>query len=195
MLLSIALILLVGMSMGWLCRKMKLPGLLGMLATGIVLGPYVLDLLDPSILGISAELRKIALIIILTRAGLGLDLSGLKKIGRPAVLMCFVPASFELFGMLLLAPKLSIFEFLVTGQNNDFCVRKLLADQTAQFQAVHKRHPDIGDHDIRTQFLDHGIGQLSVAGLPTELIAMSLPVNIIFDSFTDDKFILHQKHF
>ena len=118
MLLSIALILLVGMSMGWLCRKMKLPGLLGMLATGIVLGPYVLDLLDPSILGISAELRKIALIIILTRAGLGLDLSGLKKIGRPAVLMCFVPASFEWFGMLLLAPKLmglSILEAAVMG--------------------------------------------------------------------------------
>ena len=118
MLLSIALILLVGMSMGWLCRKMKLPGLLGMLATGIVLGPYVLDLLDPSILGISAELRKIALIIILTRAGLGLDLSGLKKIGRPAVLMCFVPASFELCGMLLLAPKLmglSILEAAVMG--------------------------------------------------------------------------------
>lgn len=118
MLLSIALILLVGMSMGWLCRKMKLPGLLGMLATGIVLGPYVLDLLDPSILGISAELRKIALIIILTRAGLGLDLSGLKKIGRPAVLMCFVPASFELFGMLLLVPKLmglSILEAAVMG--------------------------------------------------------------------------------
>lgn len=118
MLLSIALILLVGMSMGWLCQKMKLPGLLGMLATGIVLGPYVLDLLDPSIIGISAELRKIALIIILTRAGLGLDLSGLKKIGRPAVLMCFVPASFELFGMLLLAPKLmglSILEAAVMG--------------------------------------------------------------------------------
>ena len=118
MLLSIALILLVGMSMGWLCRKMKLPGLLGMLATGIVLGPYVLDLLDPNILGISAELRKIALIIILTRAGLGLDLSGLKKIGRPAVLMCFVPASFELLGMLLLAPKLmglSILEAAVMG--------------------------------------------------------------------------------
>lgn len=118
MLLSIALILLVGMSMGWLCRKMKLPGLLGMLATGIVLGPYVLDLLDPSILGISAELRKIALIIILTRVGLGLDLSGLKKIGRPAVLMCFVPASFELFGMLLLAPRLmglSILEAAVMG--------------------------------------------------------------------------------
>ena len=106
MLLSIALILIVGMSMGWICKKVKLPGLLGMLITGIVLGPYVLNLLDKSILGISAELRKIALIIILTRAGLGLDLSGLKKIGRPAVLMCFVPASFEMIGMILLAPKI-----------------------------------------------------------------------------------------
>ena len=106
MLLSISLILILGMFMGWICQKIKLPSLLGMLITGIVLGPYVLNLLDDSILGISAELRKIALIIILTRAGLGLDLSGLKKIGRPAVLMCFVPASFELIGMILLAPKL-----------------------------------------------------------------------------------------
>lgn len=106
MLLSIALILLVGMSMGWICRKIKLPGLLGMLITGIVLGPYVLNMLDIKLLGISADLRKIALIIILTRAGLGLDLTSLKKIGRPAVLMCFVPASFELAGMLLLAPRL-----------------------------------------------------------------------------------------
>jgi hypothetical protein len=77
-----------------------------MLVTGIILGPYVTNLLDNSILGISIELRKIALIVILTRAGLGLDLSGLKKIGRPAVLMCFIPASFELIGMILLAPKL-----------------------------------------------------------------------------------------
>lgn len=106
MLLSISLILILGMFMGWICQKIKLPSLLGMLITGIVLGPYVLNLLDDSILGISAELRKIALIIILTRAGLGLNLSGLKKIGRPAVLMCFVPASFELIGMILLAPKL-----------------------------------------------------------------------------------------
>ena len=106
MLLSIALILTLGMFMGWLCQKIKLPSLLGMLITGIVLGPYGLNLLDGSILGISADLRKIALIIILTRAGLGLDISGLKKIGRPAVLMCFVPASFELIGMILLAPKL-----------------------------------------------------------------------------------------
>ena len=106
MLLSISLILILGMFMGWICQKIKLPSLLGMLIAGIVLGPYVLNLLDDSILGISAELRKIALIIILTRAGLGLDLAGLKKIGRPAVLMCFVPASFELIGMILLAPKL-----------------------------------------------------------------------------------------
>lgn len=118
MLLSISLILILGMFMGWICRKMKLPALLGMLITGIILEPYGLNLLDGSILGISAELRKIALIIILTRAGLGLDLSGLKKIGRPAVLMCFVPASFELLGMILLAPKLmglSVLESAVMG--------------------------------------------------------------------------------
>lgn len=118
MLLSISLILILGMFMGWICRKMKLPALLGMLITGIILGPYGLNLLDGSILGISAELRKIALIIILTRAGLGLNLSGLKKIGRPAVLMCFVPASFELLGMILLAPKLmglSVLESAVMG--------------------------------------------------------------------------------
>lgn len=118
MLLSISLILIVGMSMGWICKKIKLPSLLGMLVTGIVLGPYVLNLLDENILGISAELRKIALIIILTRAGLGLDLSGLKKIGRPAVLMCFVPASFEVLGMILLAPKLmglSVLEAAIMG--------------------------------------------------------------------------------
>ncbi len=106
MLLSISLILIFGMFMGWICQKLKLPSLLGMLITGIVLGPFGFNLLDNGILGISAELRKIALIIILTRAGLGLDLSGLKKIGRPAVLMCFVPASLEMIGMILLAPKL-----------------------------------------------------------------------------------------
>lgn len=118
MLLSISLILLVGMSMGWICKKIKLPALLGMLVTGIVLGPYVLNLLDESLLGISAELRKIALIIILTRAGLGLDLSGLKKIGRPAIMMCFIPATFELLGMILLAPGLmgiSVLEAAIMG--------------------------------------------------------------------------------
>ena len=118
MLLSVALILIIGMSMGWICQRVKLPSLLGMLMTGIILGPYVLNLLDVSILNISSELRKIALIIILTRAGLGLDLSGLKKIGRPAILMCFIPASFELLGMILIAPKimgLSILEAAIMG--------------------------------------------------------------------------------
>ena len=118
MLLSIALILLVGMALGWICKKCKLPSLIGMLATGIILGPYVLDLIDSSILSISPEIRKIALIIILTRAGLSLDLTEIKKIGRPAVMMCFVPASFELIGMVLLAPKLlglSILEAAVMG--------------------------------------------------------------------------------
>ena len=118
MLLSIGLILIVGMTLGWLCKKIRLPALIGMLATGIVLGPYVLDLFDSSILGISPEIRKTALIIILTRAGLSLDISGLKKIGRPAFLMCFLPATFELAGMLLLGPKLlglSLLESAIMG--------------------------------------------------------------------------------
>ncbi|MGN0347287.1 MAG: cation:proton antiporter [Lachnospiraceae bacterium] len=118
MLLSIALILIVGMALGWICKKCKLPSLLGMLVTGILLGPYVFGFIDESILSISSEIRKIALIIILTRAGLSLDISGLKKIGRPAVMMCFVPASFELIGMILLAPKLlglSILEAAIMG--------------------------------------------------------------------------------
>lgn len=106
MLYSIGLILIVGMTLGWLCKKIKLPSLIGMLATGIILGPYLLGVIDDSILNISAELRKIALVIILTRAGLSLDISGLKKIGRPAFLMCFLPATFELVGMLLIGPKL-----------------------------------------------------------------------------------------
>ena len=106
MLLSIALILLVGMSMGWLCSKCKLPALTGMILTGILLGPQLLNLIDDSILTISPDLRKIALIIILTRAGLTLKIDDLKKVGRPAVLMCFVPATFEIVGMVLLAPLL-----------------------------------------------------------------------------------------
>lgn len=118
MLLSVALILLCGMGMSWICQKLKLPGLLGMLLTGILLGPYVLNLLDENLLNISSELRKMALIIILMRAGLGLDVSGLKKIGRPAVMMCFVPASFELAGIILLAPGLmglSVLEAAILG--------------------------------------------------------------------------------
>ena len=106
MLLSLSLIFLVGLSVAAICERLRLPRIIGMLLSGIVLGPYVLDWLDPSILGISAELRQIALIIILLKAGLSLDLHDLKRVGRPAVLMSFVPASFEIGGYLLLAPVL-----------------------------------------------------------------------------------------
>ena len=106
MLTSLALIFLVGLAMGAICQKLKLPRIIGMLATGIVLGPYVLDFLDPSILSISADLRKMALIIILLKAGLSLNLDDLKKVGRPAIMMSFVPASFEIIGYLLFAPSI-----------------------------------------------------------------------------------------
>ena len=106
MLLSLSLTFLVGLSVAAICERLRLPRIIGMLLSGIVLGPYVLDWLDPSILGISAELRQIALIIILLKAGLSLDLHDLKRVGRPAVLMSFVPASFEIGGYLLLAPAL-----------------------------------------------------------------------------------------
>ena len=118
MLVSIALIMIVGLILGWLCKKVKLPSLIGMLITGIVLGPYILNVIDKSILAISADIRKMALIVILTRAGLSLDIAGLKRVGRPAVLMCFVPASFELLGMISIAPKLlgiSVMEAAVMG--------------------------------------------------------------------------------
>lgn len=106
MLTSLALIFLVGLSMAAICRQIKLPRIIGMLITGIVLGPYVLDLLDPSILAISAELRKMALTIILLKAGLSLDLGDLKKVGRPAVLMSCLPASFEILAFFLFAPSI-----------------------------------------------------------------------------------------
>ena len=104
MLTSLSLIFLVGL--GAICQKLKLPRIIGMLATGIVLGPYVLDMLDPSILSISSDLRKMALIIILLKAGLSLNLEDLKKVGRPAIMMSFVPASFEIVGYLLFAPAI-----------------------------------------------------------------------------------------
>jgi NhaP-type Na+/H+ and K+/H+ antiporters len=118
MLTSLALMFLVGMFSGWLFGRLGLPSLLGMLMTGILLGPYAGNLLDGSILGISADLRQLALIIILTRAGLALDVNDLKQVGRPAILMCFVPASAEILGVMLLAPRLlgvSLTEALVMG--------------------------------------------------------------------------------
>lgn len=106
MLISISVILLSGLLLGQLCKKVRFPALFGMIIAGIIIGPYGLNLLDGSILNISSELRRIALIIILIRAGLKLDMDDLKKVGRPAVMMCFVPACFEIVGMLILAPRL-----------------------------------------------------------------------------------------
>jgi len=118
MLTSLALIFLLGLMIGSIFNKLKLPSLLGMLLTGIILGPYALNLLDDKILTISPDLRQIALVIILTRAGLALDIDDLKKVGRPAILMCFVPALFEITGFILLAPKLlgvSILDAAIMG--------------------------------------------------------------------------------
>ena len=106
MLTSLSFIFLVGLAMGAICDRLKLPRIIGMLVTGIVLGPYVLNLLDPSILSISSELRKMALIIILLKAGLSLNLEDLKKVGRPAILLAFLPASCELLGYVIFAPML-----------------------------------------------------------------------------------------
>lgn len=106
MLTSLALIFLLGLFMSKMFEKLRLPSLLGMLLTGIILGPYALNLLDKNILMVSADLRQIALIIILTRAGLSLDIEDLKKVGRPALCMCFIPATFELLAVVLIAPLL-----------------------------------------------------------------------------------------
>lgn len=104
MLTSLSIVFLVGLSTAFICRKIKLPRIIGMLITGIVIGPYVLDLLDPKILTISSELRQIALIIILIKAGLSLNISDLKKVGRPAILMSFLPALFEIGAFVAFAP-------------------------------------------------------------------------------------------
>lgn len=118
MLTSLALIFLVGLSMAFICRKVKLPRIIGMLVTGIVLGPFVLDCLDPQILGISAELRQIALIIILIKAGLSLSISDLKKVGRPAVLLSFLPALCEIGAFVVFAPmvlSITVLEAAIMG--------------------------------------------------------------------------------
>lgn len=106
MLFSMALIFIVGLMLSQLFQLFRLPSLIGMILTGILLGPFVFDLIDPSLLAISADLRQMALIVILIRAGLTLNLADLKKVGRPAILMCFVPATFELIAITLIAPLL-----------------------------------------------------------------------------------------
>ena len=118
MLTSVAIILLLGYVSGWLFSKMKLPSLIGMILLGICIGPYALNVLDSSLLEISSSIRQVALVIILTRAGLSLNLEDLKRVGRPAILMCFVPACFEMLGIVLLGPLLfdiSLVEALVIG--------------------------------------------------------------------------------
>ena len=106
MLLSIGLIILVGILFGWIVSKISLPRIIGMLLAGILLGPYVLNVLDSSVIDMSGDLRKIALIIIIAKAGLSLDITDLKRIGRPAIMLCFVPATFELIAFVLFAPSI-----------------------------------------------------------------------------------------
>lgn len=115
MLLSVSLIILAGLLCGWLVSKIHLPYIVGMIGAGILLGPYVLNILDPTILDISGDLRKIALIIIIAKAGLSLNIEDLKRIGRPAVLLCFLPATFEIIGFLLFAPALMHVTLLQAG--------------------------------------------------------------------------------
>ena len=118
MLLSLALILITGIVFGFAFKKIHLPALTGMLIAGIIIGPQVLDLISPSLTDISTELRQIALIIILTRAGLSLNLADLKKVGRPALLICFVPSVFDITGTILLAPRLlgvTVLDALIIG--------------------------------------------------------------------------------
>lgn len=112
MLTSIAVILLLGLLVGWLFSRMKLPSLLGMIIVGIILSPHCLNVIDESFLAISGDLRQIALVIILTRAGLSLNLSDLKMVGRPALLMCFVPACVEMTGIIIFAPLMLGVSFL-----------------------------------------------------------------------------------
>lgn len=118
MLISLCVIMLSGLFLGWICKKIRFPSLFGMIIAGIIIGPYALNLIDRSVLDVSSDIRRIALIVILIRAGLKLDLLDLKKVGRPAVLMCFVPACFEIIGMVVLAPmllKISVLDAAIMG--------------------------------------------------------------------------------
>lgn len=118
MLTSIALIFIFGLLLGAIFQRLKLPSLIGMILVGILLGPYVFNILDESLLLISADIRQVALVIILTRAGLSLDIGDLKKVGTPAILMCFVPACFEILGVILIAPNVlgvTILEAAIMG--------------------------------------------------------------------------------
>lgn len=118
MILSLGLILILGFIIGWLLSKIKIPGLVGMIIVGLLIGPYCLGLIDEKILSISTELRQVALVIILTRSGLNLDIDSLRKIGRPAILMSFIPATLEIIGTTLISQlllEITIFESILLG--------------------------------------------------------------------------------
>lgn len=112
MLFTLSLILLVGLTLSAIFNHLKIPGLIALVLTGIILGPYLLNLISPNILNISGDLREIALIVILLRVGLSLDLNDLKKVGRPAILMCFIPATIEIIATVILAPLLFDISYL-----------------------------------------------------------------------------------
>lgn len=112
MLFSLSLILIIGFSLSGIFKRLNLPGLLGMILTGIILGPYTLNLISEDILNISSELRQIALIVILMRAGLTVDINDLKKVGRPAILMCFIPATMEILAITFLGHMLFNISYL-----------------------------------------------------------------------------------
>ena len=161
---------MLGLLLAAFFKTLRLPGLLGMLITGILLGPYALDLLDDSILMISADLRELALIIILTRAGLALDIEDLKKVGRPAVLMCFVPACFEIAGMVLLAPRLlgvSLLDAAIMG-----AVVGAVSPAVIVPKMLHLMETGRGTN--------HGIPQLIMAGASVDDIF----VIVLFTAFT-----------
>ncbi|MGN0642076.1 MAG: cation:proton antiporter [Huintestinicola sp.] len=170
MLLSLGLMLLVGMCMGQLSKKLHLPPLVGMIITGIVMSPYALDLIDDSVLNISSQLRSAALVIILTRAGLSLDIDDLKKAGRPALLMCFVPALFEICGTLLVAPRV----FGISAEEALLLGSVLAAVSPA---VVVPRMIKIKEENYGTA---HGIPQIILAGASADDVF----VLVLFSSFS-----------
>ncbi|NLD17372.1 MAG: sodium:proton antiporter [Tissierellia bacterium] len=192
MLMSLALIFIFGMILGKLFERIRIPSLLGMLLTGILVGPYSLNFLDESILNISSELRQIALIIILARAGLNLDLKDLKQIGRPAILMCFVPACLEIIGMLILAPRflgLSILEAAIMGTvvaavSPAVIVPRMLMLMENGY-GTKKRIPQIilagaAVDDIFVIVLFTAFTGLAQSGIITPISFLTIPTSIIF---------------
>jgi NhaP-type Na+/H+ or K+/H+ antiporter len=195
MLLSLALILICGFALGGIIKKLHLPGLLGMLITGIILGPHVLNVIDPSILTVSSDLREICLIVILVRAGLSLDIKDLKKVGRPAILMCFIPATFEILGAILLGPPLlgvSVVEAAIMGAvlaavSPAIIIPKMLTLMESEYGS-HKRIPQLimagasADDIYAIVLLTSFIGMYK-GGSFSALVLLNIPISIIAGIF------------